>query len=96
MKLNRVETTEAVALQAKFTALLKEHGRDLVTYEFDVIDLCILHGVLCLGADHPGFQDLSPQTKQAVDRFRGFCMRLWITQGLSPDEADMLDRLREQ
>lgn len=81
------------ALLTKHAALLKQYGSQLVAYEFDGIDLWVLHRVVCLGAEHAGFQRLSPQSKKAVERFRGFCKRVWMRHGLSADQADMLDRL---
>lgn len=96
MKANRAEYAEGVALLSKHAGLLKQYGSQVVAYEFDGIDLCVLHRVVRLGAEHPGFQCLSPQSKQAVERFRGFCKRVWMRHGLSAGEADMLDRLREE
>jgi len=87
-------TAEAAALLAKLAEMVKKHGTVDVLYECDVIDLLTLHGVVCLGADHPGFQDVSEQGKKTVERFRGFCKRVWMRQGLSPEEADRLDTLR--
>ncbi len=94
------ETAEAAALLTKYFKLVekqeKEQGAVTVLYECDVVDLLTLHGVVCLGADHPAFQDLSHQSREAVKRFRGFCKRVWMRQGLSPEEAEQLDRLREE
>lgn len=90
------DTAEAAALLIKYAGLLKEYGSESILYVCDSVDLLLLHGVVCLGADHPGFQDISPQGKQVVERFRGFCKRLWMRQGLTPDEADLLDRLRAE
>lgn len=90
------DSAEVAALLSKYAGLLKQYGDDTVVYECDSIDLLVLHGVVCLGADHPGFQDLSNTSKLAVERFRGFCKRVWMRQGFSPDEADRLDRLRAE
>lgn len=94
MKVNGVESAESVALLSKYAQMVKERGIADVVYECDELDLLVLHALVCLGADHPCFQDLSAQGRGTVDRFRGFCKRFWMTRGLSPKEADMLDRLR--
>ena len=96
MKPESINSKEADALLSKYAHLLKQHGDERMAYELDGIDLLMLHAVVCLGAEHPGFQDISTQGKQTVERFRGFCKRVWMRHGLSPDEADMMDRLREK
>jgi hypothetical protein len=95
MTVNSWDKKDIDALLAKHGRLLRAHRGQRVVYEFGGIDLLIMHGVVCLGAEHPGFQRLSAETKQAVTRFRGFCKSVWMKQGLSSDEADILDRIRE-
>ncbi len=85
------EATEALF---RHLEVLKEHGGTSVNYEMDATDLWILHGVLCLGAGHPGFDSLSEQSKAVISRFRGFCKGIWMGQGLTSKEAEILDNLR--
>ena len=87
-------STEIFALLEKQIGILRELGSTTIVYELDSSDLWVLHSVVCLGAEHPGFQDLTPQSKAAVERFRRFCRRIWMGQGMSPDEARTLDELR--
>jgi len=85
---------EATQTLFRFLELLREGAGVTISYELDATDLWVLHGVVCLGADHPGFEDLTDQSKAVIDRFRGFCRRIWMGAGLTAREAEILDKLR--
>ena len=80
----------------KFTQALSEtRGREY-TYTFRAYEVGIFHGLVALAADHPGIQDMSPYTHQAIDEFRAWCKQVWVDMGMTEEEADLLDRLREE
>jgi hypothetical protein len=83
-----------VNILAKHALLIQEKGNCFVEYELDGVDLDVLHAVVCLGVESAGFEDLPPQAKEAIKRFRGFCKRVWMGQGLTPDEAETIDTMR--
>ncbi len=96
MKKKTVDNSEVVDLLAKYGALLNR-GRDRrVRHVLNLVDLSILHSVVCLGMEHPEFRGLGTEGEEVVGRFRDFFKRVWITQGLSPDEADMMDRIKQE
>ena len=86
---------ECVRVMAKYTEILKHKSHVTVVYEPDVVELLYLHGLVRLGTTHPGFQDVDPAGKKTVERFRAFCRRVWVAQGLTPKEAIIMDSMRE-
>lgn len=66
-----------------------------VPLTINCLDLVLVHFVVCLGAEDPDFQNIAARSKEAVERFRDFCKRVWNKGGLSQDEANLLDRLRD-
>ena len=82
-----------IELIIKYFTIVTE-ARDVpLLYETDVYDLAVLQTLINMAASHEAFQDLDELEKQAIERFKGFCRRIWIARGLTVDEAKRLDRL---
>lgn len=70
-------------------------GRDY-TYSFKAWEIGIVHGLVALAADHPGIQDMGPNTHRFISDFRSWCKEVWVDMGLTEEEAELIDRLREE
>lgn len=92
MKCETGAKPDVVQVMMKLSQMLNRAGNDQVVYEASALDMTRLHGMLCLGVDHQAFTDEeAPMSKEAVERFRDFCISLWISHGLSHVEADLVD-----
>ena len=87
---------ETVDLGQKFVEVLKSKGNDTYTLELTGCQVGILHGLVTLAMDHPSMQKMSQATHQAARELRDWCKGVWVKMGLSEEETDLLDRLREE
>lgn len=96
-KIIRIEDAlnKSELLLAKQAAILSKNFDTELTYTLTGVELWMLHGTLRLGADHPGFQDLSEYAQAIIKRFREFCINVWVEMGLTPEEARALDEMRD-
>ena len=56
----------------------------------------ILHGLIALAADHPGIKELGWPTKQVIGEVRSWCCQKFGMWGLTPEEVEYLDKMREK
>lgn len=98
MKNKRIgdESADVPSLFDKQAGLLFEYGNSLVTYDLTLMELYFIHGVVLLASVDSTFQNLPDASKAAVERFRAFCRKTWVEQGLTEEEALALDELREE
>jgi len=87
---SNIDDTELII---KFYSMVQAYENDVSTYETDVYDLAALQAVVVMAEGHPGFQDLDNRQKNAIDRFLGFCKRVWTERGITQDEADRISEL---
>jgi hypothetical protein len=80
---------------AKFVEAMKQQALRVYTYGFRPYEISLFHGLIALAADHPGIQDMSSYTHAQIYRFRKWCMEKWVEMGMTQEEAELLDRLRE-
>lgn len=79
----------------KFVDIMNATRDREYTYTFKAWEIGIFHGLIALAADHPGIQNMSPYTHAQIDKFRAWCKRVWEDMGMTEEEAELLDRLRE-
>lgn len=92
--MNYEEFLERIGL--KYRNMLRENGDKEFTYTLSLWEVGIFQGLVALAADHPGIEDMSPYTHQFIHRFREWCKQVWVGMGMTEEEADLLDRLREE
>lgn len=93
-----LEDAEDTALIVKYFSLVqKSRGIYHVTlgHDLDTFDIMTLHTVVRMATAAPDYQDLQPDQKAVIERFRGYCRRVMVAQGLTTDEAERMDKLLE-
>lgn len=98
MKIKPIEeaTPEVKYLLEKQAMILSKHSETVIKHEITGVELWLIHSLVCLAAEHPGVKDLSEQAHKIIRDFRDFCQKVWVDQGLTPEEARKLDELREE
>lgn len=91
-------TPEHEALMGRFVRALNRSKRFMSTRKFEVepYEVGIIHGLLLLAAVHPGVAQMSKHTHEVISKFRVFARKCWRQMGLSAEDVEMLDTLREQ
>ena len=85
---------KTVELEQRFLQVLKSN--DTYTLELTGCESGILHGLVTLAMDHPNMQKMGQATHQLSRKLRQWCKEVYVKTGLSEEEADLLDRLREE
>ena len=83
-------------LGSRFKEALTGNKHKGYTYTFKSWEVSIFHGLVALASDHPEIGKLSPATHQVISDFRAWCKTVWVDMGMTQQEADLLDRLREE
>lgn len=96
MKSTEEATPEVKHLLEKQVMLLSKHSYTVIDYKFTGVELWLIHGLVCLAAEHPGIKNLCDQSQKIIREFRDFCQKVWVDQGMTPQEARKLDELREE
>ena len=87
---------ETVELEQRFLQVLKSKGNDTYTLEVTGCEVGILHGLVLLAMDHPNMQKMGQAAICVASNFRQWCKEVGVKMGLSEEETDLLDRLREE
>lgn len=95
MKCETGAKPDVVEVMMRLSQMLNRSGNEKVVYEVSACDLTRLHGILWLGVHNPEFQVIANNCEKPFEQFRAFCRSVWIELGLSPDEADLVDRFME-
>ncbi len=82
-----------IELIIKFVAVVNNGKGAPVIYETDPYDIVVLYTLVRMAASHDAFQDLDELQKQAIERFKGFCRRIWNELGLTVDEVKRMEQL---
>ncbi len=77
-----------------FQALIADDPGERFTYEFTALDLSAVHGLICLAAEHSEVMKMSQGIHDIVRRFRDFCIDCWVDLGLPREQAEMLDKAK--
>lgn len=87
---------EILELVSKFKKALEASMDKTYAYQISGADVSILHGLIRLAEIHPEVRKLSENTQDAIFCFREFCKSVWVEMGLTTEEANAMDELREQ
>ena len=82
--------------EQRFLQVLKSKGNDTYTLELTGSEATNLHCLVTLATDHPIMQKMEQGTHCVADKIRQWCKGVWVNMGISEEESDFLDQLREQ
>lgn len=83
-------------LMTKFRAALQANRDKTYAYQISAAEVSVLHGLIRLAHAHPEVEKLSQHTQDAIYCFREFCKMVWQDMGLTEEEAEAVDQLREK
>ena len=61
--------------------------------ELSAFEVGLLHGILSSVASVPEIQQMY-SVPQLIQKIRGWCKRVWVSMGISEDDAELLDNLK--
>lgn len=82
-------------LYERFTQALLTEGERRVELNLSAAEACVLHGMIALAMDHPDLARVSDTTMKVGRRFREFCKYVFREMGMTTEDAELLDHLRE-
>jgi len=79
----------------RYSEVLLEHQDEIYYIAIRASETPILHGLIALAAAHPGVKKLGWPTKRFITQVRYWCRERFKEWGFSPEEAEYLDKMRE-
>ena len=87
---------ETLDLEQRFLQVLQSKDNDTYTLELTGSESSTLHGLVTIAMDHPNMQKMGQASYWVASKLRQWCKGVWVNMGLSEEEADLLDQLREE
>ena len=77
--------------QDEFTQKAIEHKDDVCVFHLQGYEVPVIHGILALGASHPGTKSMHSKSLDAIAIFREQLRDVFASWGFSPGQVDFLD-----